>query len=402
VDRILNPYSPGAGSPPPALTGREAQEEQFRVLLGRLAAGRSEQSLVVSGLRGVGKTVLLGDFNRIALEEGWIAPDPLEIRPETEFRSAIARLTRDALRNMSRKTRAEDKLRSAVAVFKAFTIKLPEEYGGVEFGVDIDAAPGSADSGDLEYDLGALFQELGEVARINGTGVVFLVDEMQFLKKHDMEALCAAMHRMGQKLLPVGLAAAGLPQLPGLLVEAKSYAERLFAYPRLGKLTPDAARAALREPAEQVGAEYDDDALEHILAYTEGYPYFLQQYGKIVWDLAEASPIRSEDARAAEPIVQEKLDEEFFHVRFEKATPAERTYMSAMANLGDGPQGSGTIAEHMNRRVTSVSLTRGSLIKKGLIYAPATGLADFTVPHFADFMRRRYPYVPSPKDAPAR
>lgn len=398
----MNPYSPGAGTPPPALTGREAQEEQFRVLLARLAAGRSEQSVVVSGLRGVGKTVLLGDFNRIASAEGWIAPDPLEIRPETEFRGAMARLTREALRGMSRKIRAQDKLERAVAVFKAFTIKLPEEYGGVEFGVDIDAARGSADSGDLEYDLGALFQELGEVARANGTGVVFLIDEMQFLKKQDMEALSAAMHRVGQRLLPVGLAAAGLPQLPGLLVEAKSYAERLFAYPRLGKLADDAARAALREPAQQVGADYDDDALEHILAYTEGYPYFLQQYGKIVWDLADASPITSADARAAEPIVQEKLDDEFFHVRFEKATPAERTYMAAMASLGDGPQGSGTIADHMNRRVTSVSLTRGSLIKKGLIYAPDTGLADFTVPHFADFMRRRYPRIPPPKDAPAR
>jgi hypothetical protein len=396
VDRILNPYSPGAGSPPPALTGREAQEEQFRVLLARLAAGRSEQSVIVSGLRGVGKTVLLVDFNRIATDEGWIAPDPLEIRPETEFRAAMARLTRDALRGMNRKLRAIDKLREAVAVFKAFTVKLPEEYRGVEFGVDIDAALGSADSGDLEYDLGALFQELGQVARANDTGVVFLIDEMQFLKKRDMEALCAAMHRVGQRLLPIGLAAAGLPQLPGLLVEAKSYAERLFAYPRLGKLPNDAARAALSEPAEQMGATYDERALEHILAYTDGYPYFLQQYGKIVWDLAETSPITAADARAAEPLVQEKLDEEFFRVRFEKATPAERTYMAAMASLGDGPQGSGAIAERMNRRVTSVSLTRGSLIKKGLIYAPETGLADFTVPHFADFMRRRYPYVPSP------
>ena len=402
MDRVLNPYSPGAGTPPPALTGREKQEDDFRLLLARLAAGRAERSMVVSGLRGVGKTVLLGGFQGIAAAEGWIAPDLLEIRPETEFRAAMARLTRETLRRMSLKVRAKDKLKSAVGVFKAFSVKLPNEYGGAEFGVDVGAALGTADSGDLEYDLETLFEEIGVVARESGTGVVFLIDEMQFLTKQDMEALCAAMHRVGQKTLPVALAAAGLPQLPGRLVEAKSYAERLFTYPRLGKLGDEAARAALRKPARDAGADYDEDALDYILGYTEGYPYFLQQYGKIVWDNATGSPITLADARATEPFVQEKLDEEFFHVRFEKATPAERTYMVAMADLGDGPQGSGAIANHMKRLVTSVSLMRGALIKKGLIYAPDTGLADFTVPHFADFMRRRYPYTPPPKETSPR
>jgi hypothetical protein len=238
-----------------------------------------------------------------------------------------------------------------------------------------------------------LLVQLGEVAREHDTGVAFFVDEMQFLKRVELEAVAAAMHRMSQKRLPVALAGTGLPQLPGLIVEAKSYAERLFAYPRLDRLDPDAARAALVLPAHEEGVDFDEEALTRILDLSGAYPAFLQAYGREAWNTAPKSPITGDDVRAAEPIVQRTLDEQFFHVRFEKATPTERRYISAMATLGDGPQQTGQVSSKMGyRSVSSSSLHRDALIKKGLIYSPEHGVVDFTVPHFAAFMRRRYPY----------
>lgn len=378
-----------AGNPPPALTGRDAQLRQWEVLVRRLVAGRSDQSLIVSGLRGVGKTVLLLEFQGIADRAGWVTSDPIEVRSDTDFRAELADRAFQALTHLDRRVGLGERARSFLRLLQGFRVAVNAE-GGVELSLDGGM---SAASGDLERDLTELLVQLGEVAREHGTGVAFFVDEMQFLKQDELEAVAAAMHRMSQKRLPIALAGTGLPQLPGLIVEAKSYAERLFAYPRLDRLDPDAARAALALPAQAEDVVFHEEALTRILELSGAYPAFLQAYGRETWNTAPRSPITIDDVRAAEPIVQRTLDEQFFHVRFEKATPAERRYMSAMAALGDGPQNTGAVANKMSYRSrSSGSLHRDALIKKGLIYSPEHGAVDFTVPHFAAFMRRRYPF----------
>lgn len=388
MDPLANPYSMGAGNPPPALTGREDQEAQFKALLGRLRRGRSEQSMIVFGLSGVGKTVLLLEFESIADAEGWIAPDPIEIRPDTDFRADLADAAYEALLRLSRRKALGDRLKSFAGLLKGFKVGASAD-GAVEFSFDADAAAGS--TGDLERDLTQLLVELGETAREHDTGVVFLIDEMQFLKRQEIEAVAAAMHRISQKKLPVALVGTGLPQLPGLMVDAKSYAERLFSYPRLGRLSEDAAREALVEPANDQSVRFEDDALDRIVELSGCYPAFIQAYGKEVWNMAPASPVALADVQAAEPLVIAKLDEQFFHVRFEKATPSERRYMAAMADLGDGPYRTGDVAKRIGGR-SGASVHRDSLIKKGLIFSPDFGHVDFTVPHFSSFMRRRYPF----------
>ena len=261
--------------------------------------------------------------------------------------------------------------------------------GSVEFSFDTEAVSGS--TGNLERDLTRLFEELGQTAQEHDTGVVFLIDEMQFLAREELEAVAAAMHRMSQRTLPVALVGAGLPQLPGLMVDAKSYAERLFAYPRLGPLSEDAARQALVAPARARDVAWEDDALALIIGESGCYPAFIQAYGKEAWNQAPGSPIRSADVLAAEAFIHAELDEEFFHVRFEKATDREREYMAAMADLGEGPYRTAEVAKRLDRQPSYTSAPRDSLIKKGLIYSPDYGQVDFTVPKFSPFMRRRYP-----------
>ncbi|MGH2741765.1 MAG: ATP-binding protein [Thermoleophilaceae bacterium] len=391
MDPFANPYSMGAGNPPPALTGRAAQEEQFRTLIGRLGRGRSEQSMIVWGLRGVGKTVLLLEFQGLADKLGWVAAEPIEIKSDTDFRAEIAEHAYEALILLDRRRAIGDKLKRFGNILRGFKIGASTE-GSLEFSFDPDLAL-SASSGDLERDLTQLFTEVGQVAKEHDTGVAFLIDEMQFLKREEMEALAAAMHRMSQRQLPIALAGTGLPQLPGLMVEAKSYAERLFSYPKLDRLEDDAARDALLLPAREEHVDYESTAIGQILELSGNYPAFLQAYGKEAWNTAPKSPITLDDVAAATPIVQAKLDDEFFHTRFEKATPAERRYMSAMADLGDGGQTSLAVAKRLGYKTSSgASVHRDSLIKKGLIYSPDHGLVDFTVPHFAPFMRRRYPF----------
>jgi hypothetical protein len=380
----------GAGNPPPALTGRQEQEAQFRTLLGRLRRGLSEQSMIVFGLRGVGKTVLLLEFEGIADEEGWIAPDPIEIRSDTDFRSELADAAYEALLRLNRRKALGERLKSFTGLLKGFKVGASAE-GKVEFSFDADAVGGS--TGDLERDLTLLLVELGETAREHDTGVAFLIDEMQFLGREEIEAIAAAMHRISQKNLPVALVGTGLPQLPGLMVEAKSYAERLFSYPRIGHLSETAAREALVEPAGSHGVRYEAAALDKMIELSGCYPAFIQAYGKQVWNMAPASPIALADVEAAEPLVVAKLDDEFFHTRFEKATPSERLYMSAMADLGEGPYRTGDVVKKLGGR-SGASTHRDSLIKKGLIFSPDFGLVDFTVPHFSPFMRRRYPFKP--------
>jgi hypothetical protein len=387
VDPLANPYSMGAGNPPPALTGREGQEAQFKTLLGRLRRRHNEQSMIVFGLRGVGKTVLLLEFESIADAEGWIAPDPIEIRSDTDFRSELADAAYEALLRLNRRKALGDRLKAFSGLLKGFKLGASTD-GKVEFSFDPEAVGTS--TGDLERDLTQLLVELGETAQEHDTGVVFLIDEMQFLKREEIEAVAAAMHRISQKRLPIALVGTGLPQLPGLMVDAKSYAERLFSYPRIGHLTEAAARQALVEPANDQGVRYEPAALDRIIELSGCYPAFIQAYGKEVWNMAPAPSIALADVQAAEPLVISKLDDEFFHVRFEKATPAERRYMAAMADLGEGPYRPRDVVKLLDTG-SGASVHRDFLIKKGLIFSPGFGLVDFTVPHFAPFMRRRYP-----------
>jgi hypothetical protein len=388
MDTDTNPYSMGAGNPPPALTGRETQERQFKTLLARLLGGLSDRSIIVSGLRGVGKTVLLLEFESIAKDAGWTAPRPIEIKSDTDFRGELANAAYQSLLEISARKALGDRVRSFTRLLRGFKVGA-STAGNLEFSFDSDAVSGV--TGDLERDLTYLFEELGQTAGEHQTGVVFLVDEMQFLARGELEALTAAMHRMSQTKLPVALVGAGLPQLPGLMVDAKSCAERLFAYPKLGALGDAAARRALVAPAEAAGVWWEDAALAQIVEESGCYPAFIQAYGKEAWNQAQASPIRLADVLAAEPLIHEQLDEEFFHVRFEKATDREREYMAAMADLGEGPYRTAQVAERLGRNQSYTSAPRDSLIKKGLIYSPDYGQVDYTVPKFSPFMRRRYP-----------
>ena len=387
MDPVRNPYTPGAGSKPPALEGRDAEIRSFEVLLARMLRGRTEKSLFVTGLRGVGKTVLLGRFRDMAEAGGFHTADT-EITHETEFRSTIARLTRRVVLALDPRRRAKEHVRRATAVFKAFTLKLPDGY---EIGVDVEALRGSGDSGRLDEDLADLFVALGEAAKERSTGVVFLLDEVHFLGRRDLEALIAAVHRVSQRALPLAVVGAGLPQLPRLAGEAKSYAERLFDFPVIDKLPLPAAREALEKPAKEQGVTFEAEATDIILDYTEGYPYFLQEYGKHVWNLAPGPTITSFDSKRARIEVQNQLDENFFRVRVSRATNVERQYLAAMAALGKGPYRSGLIAEKLRRASTSVAPVRNILINKGLVYSPSHGIIDFTVPHFDDYLRRTYP-----------
>jgi len=388
MDPIRNPYTPGAGSRPPALAGREAELAGFRVLLERLRRGRPEKSMIVTGLRGVGKTVLLNPFGSVA-EEVRFATAFTEITHGTEFRPLMARLIRRVLLSLSPVDRMKERARRAVAVFKAFTLKLPD---GPEISVDVEAALGRADSGDLGEDLADLFVEVGRAAAEHESGVVLLFDEIQFLSRAELEALIAALHRTAQQALPFTFVGAGLPQIPELTGSAKSYSERLFDFPRIGSLPYDAARQALVVPAEEEGVRYEDEAVEEIIRFTEGYPYFLQEFGKHVWNLAEGSTISLRDVQEARQAVQLQLDENFFRVRIARCTRAELEYLQAMAALGSGPYRSGDVATQLGRPgPQNVAPLRARLIEKGLIYSPSHGLSEFTVPQFADFMRRAMP-----------
>jgi len=374
---------------PPFLAGRDGDLERFDTLLGRLEAGEHGRSLVYSGLRGVGKTVLLLEFEKLAAGRGWDCTGVVEIGATTDFRGSMSRMTHRLLRGLSRKQAIRDRVVQALGVLKAFNLTAP---GGFQLNIDVNAIPGSADSGDIEDDLTELMVEVGEAARAGGKGVVYLIDEMQNLEPVAMGALCMAFHKLAQRQLPVAVVGAGIPPLPAQLRAAKPYAERLFEYLPLGALTDAEARSALVTPATRKGVDYGDGAVELIVEAAEGYAYFIQEYGRVVWDEAGSSPITADAVREALPVAQEILDEEFFDNRVEEATNEERRYMAAMADLGDGPQSTGEITARAGyRKRASSGKARQALIRKGLIYVPELGRVDFTVPNFAAFMRRRYP-----------
>ena len=383
-----NPYTPNAGARPPALVGRDAQLEAFEVLLDRLRRGHTEQSLLITGLRGVGKTVLLGAFEERAREREWTTVDA-EITKNVEFGVRMAQLARRALLQVAPRARWRDRGRRAAEVLRSFQLTVSPQ-GELTFGLDVDAAEGLADSGSLGEDLTDVLVALGEAAQEQDRGVVFLFDEVQFLSLMELEALIAALHKTVQRQLPITLVGAGLPQLPRLAGEAKSYAERLFQFPMIGRLSSDEAARALVEPAAPLGVEFADEAVQAIVDYTEGYPYFLQEYGKLVWEHADASPVTLADVRETQEAVETKLDSSFFRVRTDRVTDLELQYMRAMAELGAEPQAAKDVAQLMGRRSEQLGPTRSRLIEKGLLYTPAHGLAAFTVPQFDRYMRRAH------------
>jgi hypothetical protein len=386
MERARNPYTPNAGAPPRFLAGRRAEVEDFRVLLKRLGSGYTEQSLVVTGLRGVGKTVLLGEYHKIAADEGWVSADA-EVSKSTPFGPQMANMARRALFQISPKARWGDRARTAAAVLKSFSLTVQPD-GKLTAGLDVDAEMGRADTGNLNDDLADVFEAIGNAAVEKGGGVVFLFDEIQFLSKTELEALIGAVHRTVQRQLPVTFAGAGLPQLPGLAGDAKSYAERLFKFPMIGELPAAEAALALVEPARLEGVTFADTAVTMILKYTEGYPYFIQEFGRAVWNLADGPMITEEDAAAAQVIVEAELDESFFRARIQRSTLEERRYMRAMAELGSDAQKAADVAQVIGKGSQQVAPLRARLINKGLLYTPRYGYAKFTVPQFDRFMRR--------------
>ena len=400
MDPRSNPYTPNAGARPPALVGRDAEIEAFDVLLHRLEQGRSQQSMIITGLRGVGKTVLLGAFREAAMERRWVTVEA-EVTKNSDFADRMSRLARRALLTLSAPETWKQRARQAAGIVKSFSLTFKPD-GSVAAGLNVDAAPGLADSGDLSDDLTDVFVALGEAAQEASLGVVFLLDEIQYLGPGELEALIAALHKTVQRALPVTLVAAGLPQIPRLAGEAKSYSERLFVFPRIGPLSDVDALAALSIPARELGITFEDDALTSIVEYTEGYPYFIQEYGRIVWDHALGGAISIDDVRSVRGLVESQLDESFFRVRADRATPLELQYLRAMAELGPDAHKAGEVAELLNRTSIQLGPTRASLIDKGLLYTPSHGLAAFTVPQFDRHMKRNHRLDPPPlrKTAP--
>jgi hypothetical protein len=400
VDPIRNPYAPGAGQRPPELAGRDEQLDAFDVVLERVARGRPERSIVLTGLRGVGKTVLLNALRSAAVRAGW-GTGKLEARPDQSLRRPLASAVHQAVRELGPAGGTGD---HALGVVKAFAQREPaggQTRGAAKLrdrwnpGIPVPAVTGRADSGDIEIDLVELLSDLGGAAADTGRGIAVFIDEMQDLGPDDVSALCAACHEISQSRLPVIVVGAGLPHLPAVLSASKSYSERLFRYSRIDRLDRDAADAALALPAQEEGCGFTPEALAAMYAATGGYPYFIQAYGKAVWDLAPASPMTADDVAVAAPEAESELAVGFFGSRFERATPGEREYLRAMADvavdLGDVTDAVPTadVAAHLGRKPQSLSPARDALLKKGLIYSGERGRIAFTVPHFGRYLREQ-------------
>ena len=393
MDPISNPYAPGAGSPPPELAGREGLIESARIILGRTKTGRATQSMILVGLRGVGKTVLLTEIRKIAEKEGF-AVVFFEAHEGKKLAELIIPPLREMLYVISTMEQARMLAARGLRVLKSFVSSLSITIEGVTFGLGVDGETGVADSGDLEADLPRLFEVVGDAAKASGKPLLILVDEVQYLESVEFSALVMAMHRVNQRQLPITMIAAGLPQTLALAGNSKSYAERLFRYPEIGPLDEAAARRALEEPARPAGVSFAAEAIERILDVTKRYPYFLQQWGYDAWNVAKQSPISAPDVDMATRHAIHELDQSFFKVRFDRCTPAERRYMRALAELGPGKQRSGDVAEKLGIKVTSLGPVRNALIRKGMIYSPAHGDTAFTVPLFDEFMKRAMPELP--------
>ena len=390
MDRRTNPYAPGAGTPPPELVGRDALIEDAEIALDRLRNGLAAKSLLMVGLCGVGKTVLL---NRILLdaEARGFAAVLIEAPEDRSLPAALAGPLNSALLQLSRSAAARELARKARRSLAGFVRAMKVSYEDIAVSIDLDAEEGVADSGDLDTDITALLQVAGEAARARDTVLVLFIDEMQYVQERQLGALIAALHRAAQRRSPVALIGSGLPQLVGHVGVAKSYAERMFSFPEIGPLPHDAARKALEAPANRLGVAYSSTALDEILQITDGYPYFLQEWGSACWTVANGPTVTHSDVDAASPVAIGELDGTFFRVRFERTTPFERRYLRAMAELGPGPHRSGEIASALGRLVQRVAPTRSNLIRKGMIYSPAHGDTAFTVPLFDQYLKRTLP-----------
>ncbi|TQL66203.1 AAA ATPase-like protein [Nocardioides albertanoniae] len=397
MDPIRNPYAPGAGQRPPELAGRNEQLEQFNVVLERVARGRPERSLVLTGLRGVGKTVLLNTLRSAAVRKGW-GTGKMEARPDQSLRRPLSSALHQAVRELGHPS--ADDVDHVLGVIRSFAqreagpnAKLREQWSP---GIEAPAVRGRADSGDVEIDLVELLTDVGGLAADVGKGVGVFIDEMQDLGPDDVSAMCAACHEISQSGLPVIVVGAGLPHLPAVLSASKSYSERLFSYQRIDRLERDAADRALAAPASEEEAEFEAAALDEMYSATGGYPYFIQAYGKTVWDQAPRSPITIEDVKVAAPEAERELAVGFFGSRYERATPAERDYLRAMADaaveLGAddiGTVATADVATFLNKKPQSLSPARDALMKKGLIYSGERGRIAFTVPHFGRYLRQQ-------------
>lgn len=392
MDPIRNPYAPGAGQRPPELAGRDEQLRAFDIALERVARGRPERSVVLTGLRGVGKTVLLNALRSQAVRAKW-GTGKFEARPDQGIRRPLGAALHMAVRELG-----HPDANTVLGTIKAFIereakpgAKLSEKWNP---GIMVPATKGRADSGDIEIDLVELFTDVGGLAQDQGVGIAVFIDEMQDLRPEDVSALCAAVHELSQQRLPLIIVGAGLPHLPAVLSASKSYSERLFRYNRIDRLDRQAAELALTLPAEDEEAEFEPEALAAMYELTGGYPYFIQAYGKVVWDMAPASPITVDDVQVATPQAESELAVGFFGSRFERATPAERDYLRAMAEASSGDDDAdqvptSKVAEVLDRKAQSLSPARDALMKKGLIYATERGKVAFTVPHFGRYLRNQ-------------
>ncbi len=390
MDPLKNPFSPGAGAPPPELVGRDPILEQARILLGRIKQKRPEKSMLLTGLRGVGKTVLLNEIERRAKADGF-QTILIEAHEDKLLGPLLAPHLRTLLYDLDRMARAGNKVKRGLAVLRSFIGALKVTVGDVTLGLDIDPEQGSADSGDLEIDLPNLFVAVAEAAEEKKSAVAVLIDETQYFNQKELGALIMAMHKLQQRQLPLVLLGAGLPILPGLAGESKSYAERLFSFPDVGALSAEDTARALQDPAQAVGVAFKPEALKEVFRLTKGYPYFLQEWGYQAWNLATTSPITLQIVRNATATVIPRLDQNFFRVRFDRLTPSEKNFLRAMAELGPGPQRTGDVAGELGKEVTSLGPVRAKLIKKGMVYSPAHGDMAFTVPLFDEFMVRAIP-----------
>ena len=390
MDPITNPFSPGAGAPPTELVGRGAILEEARILLGRVRLRRPEKSLLLNGLRGVGKTVLLNEIERMALADGYRTVS-IEVHEDKPLGPLIAPHLQRLLFDLDRVAGAGDKVRRAFGVLRSFLNGLKVTFAEVSIGLDVEPETGSADSGDLQIDLPSVIGAVGEAAEDRGVSVAILIDEVQYFNTNELGALIMAMHKIQQRRLPVVLAGAGLPILPALAGDAKSYAERLFSFPNVGALSETDAAKALQDPAQAVGVMFEPDALGEVYRLTKGYPYFVQEWGYQAWNHAPSSPITLDTVVAATTTVIRRLDENFFRVRYDRLTPGEKNFLRAMAEVGAGPHRTGDIADALGVKISSLGPVRAKLIKKGMIYSPAHGEIAFTVPLFDEFMVRAIP-----------
>lgn len=385
-----NPFAPGAGTPPPELAGRDQIIEDVSIALHRIRNGLSAKSVLMVGLRGVGKTVLLNRLKNEAEAEGLICVQ-FESPENRNLPAMIAPSLRGALLKLDRVAMVLDVVARAKKVLGSFIKMAKVKYEGMEFGFDLESEDGIADSGDLDYDLSELLQVIGSAAKANNTAVILFIDELQYVPENELAALISALHACAQKQLPVALVGAGLPQLVGNVGKAKSYAERLFNFPVIGPLSQEAATEALERPVNANNVSFTTNAIAEILKQTQGYPYFLQEWGSNCWAVAQTSPINKEDAELATELAITQLDASFFRVRFDRCTPMEKNYMRAMAEIDSATPRSGDIASIMRKEVSQLGPLRQSLISKGMIYSPSHGDTAFTVPLFADYMKRTLP-----------